>query len=142
MKINKQKFLFTDGPELNMNNLPLQMGMKDLFSEKASDLSGITGNRQLFISQVIHNYFLEVNETGTEAAAATCTPTLCTSCKTFIINVFNLLVHCRICLFYLFTIQGEITFLGLGEITFLLFLVFFMYLFGFVYTFANKIFLI
>lgn len=131
MKINKQKSLFAGGPELNMNNLPLQMGMKDLFSEKASDLSGITGNRQLFISQVIHNYFLEVNETGTEAAAATCTPTLCTSCKTSIINVFNLLVHCRISVCFTYLLFEEITFLGLGEITFLLFLVFFYVLIRF-----------
>ena len=46
------------------------MGMPIAFSGGA-DFSGMTGNRDLFIADVIHKAFVSVDEAGTEAAAAT-----------------------------------------------------------------------
>ena len=46
------------------------MGMPVAFGGKA-DFSGINGQRDLFISAVIHKAYVDVNEEGTEAAAAT-----------------------------------------------------------------------
>ena len=47
------------------------MGMPDAFDPKMADFSAMVGQKELYISAVIHKSFLEVNEEGSEAAAAT-----------------------------------------------------------------------
>ena len=47
-----------------------ELGMPTAFS-MAADFSGMTGKTDLYIDKVIHQAFVEVNEEGTEAAAAT-----------------------------------------------------------------------
>jgi serpin B len=53
-----------------LNDSLSALGMPTAFSDKA-DFSKMTGRRDLFINFVIHQAFVEVDEKGTEATAAT-----------------------------------------------------------------------
>ncbi len=56
--------------EFRLDKVLQSMGMTDAFSGRV-DFSGMTGRKALSISAVIHKAFVDVNEEGTEAAAAT-----------------------------------------------------------------------
>jgi len=56
--------------EFSLKDTLADMGMPIAFSSGA-DFSGMTGNPELFISDVVHKAFVAVDEDGTEAAAAT-----------------------------------------------------------------------
>lgn len=47
------------------------MGMTDAFSQSKADFSNMSSDRNLFLSNVFHKTFVEINEEGTEAAAGT-----------------------------------------------------------------------
>jgi serpin B len=61
---------FTLEAEYSLPRELATMGMPTAFTGNA-DLSGMDGTRDLFVSDVVHKAFVDVNEEGTEAAAAT-----------------------------------------------------------------------
>ncbi|MBW2980644.1 serpin family protein [Candidatus Woesearchaeota archaeon] len=70
MKIDVYMPKFKFETKYFMSKVLAEMGMPTAFS-MAADFSGMDGTDMLFISKVIHQAFVEVNEEGTEAAAAT-----------------------------------------------------------------------
>jgi serpin B len=62
---------FTATSEFTLSETLAALGMPSAFDPKQADFSGMTGKRDLFISLVAHKAFVDVNEEGTEAAAAT-----------------------------------------------------------------------
>ncbi|XP_056337602.1 leukocyte elastase inhibitor [Danio aesculapii] len=57
--------------ESSLVEILMGMGMSSVFQEGKADLTGMTGHGGLFLSAVAHKAFVDVNEEGTEAAAAT-----------------------------------------------------------------------
>jgi serpin B len=68
MYLNFPKFEFES--EISLAQTLSEMGMPSAFNDGA-DFSGMTGQKDLFISDVFHKAFVSVDEEGTEAAAAT-----------------------------------------------------------------------
>jgi serpin B len=62
---------FTLESSFNLNDALAEMGMPDAFQPGVADFSGMDGAKDLFITHVLHKAWGEVNEQGTEAAAAT-----------------------------------------------------------------------
>ena len=62
---------FTFNSQYQLGDTLSQMGMPDAFNVSQADFSGIDGAHDLFISAVLHQAFVAVDEKGTEAAAAT-----------------------------------------------------------------------
>jgi len=63
------KFKMTN--QFELSNALGSLGMTQAFQPGNADFSGMTGKRDFWISSAIHKAFIDVNEEGTEAAAAT-----------------------------------------------------------------------
>ncbi|XP_052678563.1 serpin B3-like [Crassostrea angulata] len=61
----KMESTFELGPHLS------DLGMSSAFDENKADFSGIDNSKNVYINEVFHKAFVEVNEEGSEAAAAT-----------------------------------------------------------------------
>jgi len=69
LKLKMPKFSFQQ--EMNMAKTLMTMGITDVFTPGAADMSGMTEAKNLVVDEVVQKNFFEVNEEGTEAASAT-----------------------------------------------------------------------
>jgi len=70
VQVHLPRFTLTWGTHNLVPSL-VGLGMEDAFIEGRADFSGIDGSRDLLVSSVFHQAFVDVHERGTEAAAAT-----------------------------------------------------------------------
>jgi len=71
MKVDVALPRFSTTKSFELKDTLSSMGMPLAFTEGVADFSGINKKGGLYISKVVHKAFVDVNEEGTEAAAAT-----------------------------------------------------------------------
>lgn len=95
-----------DGVTISLKEVLSELGMTDAFMMGTADFSGMNGTQNLYVSDVLHQAFVSVNEYGTEAAAATAV----------IVNEFGVPDHIEINKPFIFLIRdretGAILFIG------------------------------
>lgn len=73
----KDQYVALSMPKFNFSSAAMladvlgKLGMSAAFDASRADFSGMTGNRDLSVSAIMHKAFISVDEKGTEAAAAT-----------------------------------------------------------------------
>jgi len=70
-KLNLQIPKFKLEKRLPLTDVLTELGMKDMFLQGKADFSGVDGTKMLYVSEIVQKAFIEVNEEGSEAAAAT-----------------------------------------------------------------------
>ncbi|KAG2458564.1 ILEUB inhibitor, partial [Polypterus senegalus] len=80
----------------DLKEVLIKMGVVDAFDMGRADLSGMSPKDDLFLSKAVHKSFVEVNEEGTEAAAATAMvvmmrfmASLCSAISQFSLDLFK-----------------------------------------------------
>jgi len=76
VEIYLPKFKINWGAKSLVNPLK-KLGMLDAFVEEQADFSDMNGNKEFSISDILQKAFVDVNEEGTEAAAATTIAVAC-----------------------------------------------------------------
>lgn len=79
---------FTFSSDFDLNGTLGALGMPLAFTD-AADFSGMDGTRKLYVQRAVHKAFIEVNEEGTEAAAATAIAMGVKSAPMFDMQVFR-----------------------------------------------------
>ncbi len=107
VELGLPKFEFTK--DFSLSNALMNLGMSNAFDGELADFSGMTGDKDLFIGNVIHKAFVAVDEKGTEAAAATAVIMEITSA---IMYDVNLQVDRPFIFIIRDTVNGQILFIG------------------------------
>lgn len=69
--VNLEMPRFTTESSFSLSEQLQALGLEQAFDPSRADFSAMTGQKDLYISDAIHKAFIDVNEEGTEAAAAT-----------------------------------------------------------------------
>ncbi|MDJ0520135.1 MAG: serpin family protein [Trichodesmium sp. MO_231.B1] len=104
---------FKNEYEVTLNNVLKTLGMEIAFDIKTADFSGMSSiPPELYIDEMKHKTFVEVNETGTEAAAAT---SIAIGAASAMVTSLNMFVNRPF--FFAIRDNNSGTILFMGEIT-------------------------